>query len=96
LGKRGGTRDALTSHERKPPSSAHSLICWRTCCRMLTNRAIVATQGCIGCERASANRFSRRMLEPHLSRPQRIHWFPCRLVRRWSGRRGMTSGGYLQ
>ena len=39
-------------HVSKTPSSAHSLIGWRTSCRMLTNRAIVATRrACVGWER---------------------------------------------
>jgi hypothetical protein len=58
---------AHRSHVRKTPSSAHSLINWRTSCRMLTNRAIVA-QACIGWARASATRSIGRLLERDLCR----------------------------
>ena len=84
---------AICMHVHKPPSSARSLISWRTSCRMLTNRAIVA-QGCIGWERASANRSIRRVLERCLSRGGS----PVPLPGWYAGDQGrceMTSGGSL-
>lgn len=85
---------AISMHVRKPPSSARNLISWRTSCRMLSCRAIVA-QGCVGWERASANRSLRRVLERHRSRVGSPAPLPG-----WcggdQGRRGMASGGSPQ
>lgn len=63
-------------HVREPPSSARSLIGRRTSCRMVTDTAVVA-QGCIGRERASANRAIRRALERYLSRGDHPFRFPA-------------------
>lgn len=79
LGNELRVRDTLNTHERKAPSSAYSLINWRTSCRTLPNRAIVA-QGCIGWGKASASRFIRRISDRYLSREDSP--VPFLLVRR--------------
>ncbi len=78
------------NHVSQTPCSAHSLIGWRTSCRMLTSRAIVAQ----GLRRLGAG--VREPLHHASTAALPLAGFTgsaSLLVRQYQGRRGMTSGG---